>query len=364
MAVAEELRGRYVDALRREGAITRPEVAAAFAAVPREAFVASGFHGRDGGWVAADGDGFLDAVYTNDVLVTKVVDGTPVSSSSQPSLMAAMIEALDLAPGMSVLEVGAGTGYNAALMAAVGARVTTIDVQPDVLARARAGIARAGVSDVELHEGDGYEGVPGRYERVVVTVGINGVSPQWFDQLAPGGFVLAPVAHTGHHPVLRVTPDGKAHGVCAAGFMAAAGPLGAAYPWMHPQPAGQLPDPVLMLPPRFEPPLDVFRYHDLCFACGVWDSRATLAQRGDSTACAVLDETGAAGAAVGSDGAVGGSGAHAEEFAARTAALLDRWQAAGEPAVAAWWADLALAGDPDRPIWVPKEWRLGDHQVS
>ncbi|GLH97579.1 protein-L-isoaspartate O-methyltransferase family protein [Phytohabitans aurantiacus] len=360
MAVAEELRRRYADALRGEGGITRPEVAAAFAAVPREAFVASGFHARDGGWVAPDDEGFLDAVYTNDVLVTKIVDGTPVSSSSQPSLMAAMIEALDLAPGMSVLEVGAGTGYNAALMSAVGARVTSIDVQPDVLDRALAGLARAGVSDVELHEGDGYEGVPGRYDRIVVTVGINGVSPQWFDQLVPGGFVLAPVAHAGHHPVLRVTPGEGARGMCAAGFMAAAGPLGAAYPWKHPQPAGPLPDPVVMLPPRFEPPLDVFRYHDLCFACGVWDSRATLAHRGDSTACAVLDETAAAGAAVSSDGAIGGSGAHAEEYAARLAALLDRWQDAGEPAVAAWRADLALSGDPDRPIWIPREWRYQD----
>lgn len=358
MAVAEELRRRYVDALQREGAITRPEVAAAFAAVPREAFVANGFHGRDGGWVGPDDEGFLDAVYTNDVLVTKVVDGTPVSSSSQPSLMAAMIEALDLAPGMAVLEVGAGTGYNAALMSAVGARVTSIDVQPDVLARALAGLARAGVSDVELREGDGYEGGPGRYERVIVTVGITGISPRWLDQLAPGGFVLAPVTHAGHHPVLRVTVDGEAHGFCAAGFMSAAGPLGASHPWSHPEPSGPLPDPVLLLPPRFEPALDVIRYHDLVFSFGVWDSRATLARWGDNTACAVLDESGAAGAAVSPDGAVAASGAHAEEFAARAAALLDRWQEAGAPPVAAWRGALALAGDHDRPIWVPREWRL------
>src|SRR3712207_2135130 len=107
MASSARLRRHFVDGLWREGAITRPEVAEAFAAVPREAFVADGFHGRDGAWVAPDAEGFLEAVYTNDVLVTKVEDGRATSSSSQPSLMAAMIEALDLSPGTRVLEVGA-----------------------------------------------------------------------------------------------------------------------------------------------------------------------------------------------------------------------------------------------------------------
>ena len=80
---------------------------------------------------------FLDAVYRDDVLVTKVDDRVPVSSSSQPSLMAIMLAALDVRPGMRVLEIGAGTGYNAALLAALGAEVTSVDVQADVAERAR-----------------------------------------------------------------------------------------------------------------------------------------------------------------------------------------------------------------------------------
>lgn len=365
MGEAEKLRRRYVDGLRREGAITRADVAEAFATVPREVFVANGFHGRGGGWVAAGDEGFLETVYANDVLVTKIADGVPVSSSSQPSLMAAMLEALDLAPGMRVLEVGAGTGYNAALMAAIGARVTSIDVQPDVLARARTAVAGAGVTTVDLREGDGYDGYEGGapYQRVIVTVGVAGASPRWLDQLAEDGFVLAPVRHAGNHPVLRVCrgPDGgvRAEAVCPAGFMSAAGPLSAAYPGAHPVPAASLPPPTVTRPARIDPPLDVFRYYDLSFAVGAWDRRAAFARFGggdEVPCCALLDETGEGGAGIRADGAVVATGDEAAAYADRAGALLDRWEAAGAPELGAWWAAMALDGDPERPIWVPRDW--------
>lgn len=366
MASSAELRRRFADALVREGAITRPEVAEAFAAVPREAFVAGGFHGRDGTWVAPDAGGFLDAVYVNDVLVTKIVDGRATSSSSQPSLMAAMIEALGLSPGARVLEVGAGTGYNAALMSAAGVRVTTVDVQPDVVERASAALATV-PSTVDLRLGDGYEGwaAGAPYDRVIVTVGVAGVSPQWLDQLVPGGFVLAPVRHAGHHPVLRAARAGdgmvRAVGVCPAGFMSAAGPLSAVYPGAHPLAAGPLPRPAVRHPARFDPPLDVFRYHDMWFALGAWEARTTYAQPPDSAGnggCALLDEASAGGATIWPDGSVRGSGPHAAAFADRASALIDRWVAAGQPAVPAWQAPMALSGDPAQPIWVPRDWQL------
>lgn len=366
MALSSELRRRFADELWREGAITRPEVAEAFATVPREAFVADGFHGRDGTWVPPDAEGFLEAVYANDVLVTKIEGGRATSSSSQPSLMAAMIEALDLSPGTRVLEVGAGTGYNAALMTAVGARVTTVDVQPDVVARAAAALAAIG-SAVDLELGDGYQGWPagGPYDRVIVTVGVAGASPRWLDQLVPGGFVLAPVRHAGHHPVLRVAraADGTVHatGVCPAGFMSAAGPLSAFHPGAHPLGGGPLPPPSVRHPARFDPPLDVFRYHDMWFALGAWDARTTYAQLPDGAGeggCALLDETADGGATIWPDGGVDGSGPHAEAYAERALRLIDRWLESGRPAVPAWRAGMTLGGDPAHPIWVARDWRL------
>lgn len=368
MGGPEELRRRYVERLRREGTLTPEPLARAFATVPREVFVQQGFHHR-GRRVTPDDEGFLDAVYTNDVLVTKVIDGVPVSSSSQPSLMAVMLDSLDLSPGMRVLEIGSGTGYNAALMAALGVRVTSIDVQPDVLAAAAAGLDRAGVSGVRLRNGDGYRGEPvdAPYHRVVATVGVAGVSPSWFDQLSPGGFVLAPVAHAGTHPVLRAwrDPQGavRARALCSAGFMSAAGPLSARYRWAHPEPlrARTLPATTVSHPGRWRPALDVFRYHDLWFAVGAWHRRATFAAAWEvdgSGGCALLDEARAGGAGILPDGGIRASGAQARRYATDALALLDRWARAGAPGVADWSTSLVLAGDPAQPIWVPRRWRL------
>ena len=367
-----DLRRRYVDGLRRDGVLTRDDVARAFAEVPREVFVAQGFHGRNGALVTPDDPEFLETVYRNDVLVTKVVDGIAVSSSSQPSLMAVMLEALDLAPGARVLEIGAGTGYNAALMAALGARVTSVDVQADVVDRAGAALSRSGAGAVEVRLGDGYLGDPGGapYHRVIVTVGVAGVSPRWLEQLAPGGFVLAPVRHAGSHPVLmaRQGADGRvtARGVTPAGFMSAAGPLSARYPWAHPEPArGRLlPAPSVTRRGRWRPPLDVYRYYDLWFAAGAWDGRVTFAGvtgAAGNGGCALLDESGAGGAALMTDGGILAMGSQARHYANLALGLRERWVRAGEPTLTDWSAPLVPAGDAAQPILVPHHWTLDPH---
>jgi protein-L-isoaspartate(D-aspartate) O-methyltransferase len=366
-----ELRRRYVEALRRAGALTREDVARAFGSVPRELFVLGGFHGRDGVRVGPDDREFLDTVYRNDVLVTKIVDGAAVSSSSQPSLMALMIEALELAPGMRVLEIGAGTGYNAALMAALGARVTSIDVQPDVVEQAAASLLRAGVGAAEVRLGDGYLGEPAGapYDRIIVTVGVAGVSPYWLEQLAADGFILAPVGHAGNHPVLRVRQRAGeavlARVVTPAGFMVASGPLSARYPWAHPEPlrAGIMPAPVVSRPGRWHPPLDVYRYHDLWFAAGVWDRRVTFASVAGTAGtggCVLLDPGGAGGAAIMTDGGVRATGAKAAAYADDAAALCEQWVRQGKPAASEWRATLVPAGAANQPIRVPQHWTRGD----
>jgi protein-L-isoaspartate(D-aspartate) O-methyltransferase len=360
-------RARFVAALRRDGVVGDEAVAKAFASVPREAFVADGFRALDGRWVTAGDDDFLDEVYRNDALVTKVRDGVPVSSSSQPSLMAIMLDALDIEPGTRVLEIGVGTGYNAALMAALGAEVVSVDVQSDVVERAVAALARAGTERVTLLTADGYAGHPagGPYDRVIVTVGITGVSPAWLNQLAPGGFILAPVFHAGAHPVLRVSRgrDGAVtgRGVSGAGFMTAAGPLSAGYPWRHPVPLrGALPAPSVHRPARWRPALDPQRYHDLAVAAGAWDRRVThgAVDGVPGADWVLLDPAGRGGAGVRADGAVVGCGQPARDYADAAVALLDRWERAGSPAIDDWSMRFVPAGDPTQPIWVPRHWSL------
>lgn len=361
-----DLRRRFVELIRRDGPPLPPALAAAFAGVPREAFVAGGFQRRDGSWAVPGDRDFLETVYRDDVLVTKVDGALPISSSSQPSLMAIMLAALDVRPGDRVLEVGAGTGYNAALLAALGARVTTVDVQPDVAERARAALAAAGVEGVRVRTGDGYLGAPDdRFDRAIVTVGVAGVSPRWLAQVGSGP-VVVPVEHAGTHPVLAVrgVPGGPvtAAVLCPSGFMSAAGPLTARHPGSHPPPvaSGRLAGFSEAAPPRWAPPLESMAYRDLWYAAGVWSARAThAALPGREQSCVVLlDEAGAGGAAILPDGSVRAGGERAGAYAVRAAEIIDRWEAAGRPPMQAWRIGLRLGGDPGAPIWAPATWEL------
>lgn len=149
-------RKRLVDKLVNEGVCSSIPLREAFLAVPRETFL-SGFYKKKEGkgfswiWVPAPGEEISDkaawqawyeAVYQDSALTTQIdVNGRPTSSSSQPSVMAMMLEALSVVPGESrVLEIGTGTGYNAALLAAlVGVNhfVTTIEIDAPMAERAQ-----------------------------------------------------------------------------------------------------------------------------------------------------------------------------------------------------------------------------------
>ena len=358
---AAELRRRFAASLDAP----TPELAAAFAAVPREAFVPAGFHRRGGGRVKPADRDFLELVYTDDVLVTKLDHGVPVSSSSQPSLMATMLAALDVRPGMRVLEIGAGTGYNAALLVALGADVVSIDAQPDVADRAAKALAAAGVRGARVRTGDGYAGVRGEHvDRVIVTAGVAGVSPHWLAQVR-GGPIVVPLRHAGTNPVMRVQADDLGEPVAEpltpAGFMPASGPLTAHHPWAHPEPAaaGELPELLPAAAPRWDPPLSSMAYRDLWFAAGVWHRRATFAAVPGVPhgRLVLLDENRSGGAVVDLDGAVQAGGDEAARYAGDAVALLNRWEKAGRPAMTAWRAQLSLAGEAAAPIWVPFDWQ-------
>lgn len=184
---AAELRVRLVGELERLGALRSTNVRAAFLDVPRELFVAD--------FARAEG---LEAVYANRVIVTKTdPHGVPISSSSEPQVMAAMLEALELREGLRVLEVGAGSGYNAALLKAlVGprGRVVSVDLDPQLASGARRALRAAGYP-VRVVTGDGHDGyAPGApYDRIVATASTADVPRAWLDQLAEGGLLEAPL---------------------------------------------------------------------------------------------------------------------------------------------------------------------------
>ncbi len=142
-------------------------------------------------------------------------DGTVLSSSSQPSMMAIMLRQLRLQPGHNVLEIGAGTGYNAALMQhLVGdeGKVTSIEIDSAVAETARANLQRVAMSEVLIVEGDGAAGYAPRasYDRIIATAGIWDVPETWVRQLKPGGILVTPLLVEGFEisAALTLQPDG------------------------------------------------------------------------------------------------------------------------------------------------------------
>ncbi len=184
----------------------------------------------------------LRHIYSQGPLVTHVDGVSATSSSTSPRLMAQMLESLKLRPGMRVLEIGTGTGYNAALLAEIlgdPRQVYSVDLQQDVVEEARAALRDAGYGDVHVDCADGYWGLPSGapFDRVVATVGFPDVSRHWLDQLAPCGFALVPLQHGLLHPLVRVThgegPDAAPRGriVGSASFLPSSGVLERVNPW-------------------------------------------------------------------------------------------------------------------------------------
>lgn len=135
---------------------------------------------------------------------------------SAPHMVAIMSGALDVRPGHRVLEVGAGSGWHAAvlaLLAAPGGSVVAVERHAALARQARRNLAPFGLP-VEVVVGDGSEGWPARapYDRISVAAGAPRVPPPLVDQLAPGGVLVLPVGPLDMQSLLRVTmqPDGDA----------------------------------------------------------------------------------------------------------------------------------------------------------
>ncbi|KAB1149133.1 methyltransferase, FxLD system [Streptomyces luteolifulvus] len=182
-ADAERLRNALVDQLRADGHARTPAVETALRTVPRHVFVP---------------EATLEDAYANAPVHIKYdTDGTSISCASQPGVVALMLDQLDAQPGERILELGAGTGYNAGLLAHLvgeSGHVTTLDVDDDLVEGARAHLASAGITNVRAVTRDGAlgyaEGAP--YDRIIATVGAHGVPHAWLQQLAPGGRLLVP----------------------------------------------------------------------------------------------------------------------------------------------------------------------------
>ncbi len=173
-----------VDELCAAGSVRSAAVEAALRAVPRHLFLP---------------EVPLEEAYANDAVVTKTAaDGSSLSLASQPGVVAMMLEQLDVRAGHRVLEIGAGTGYNAALLAHLAGsagRVTTVDLDEDITSAARRNLAVAGYERVRVACGDGEFGAEedAPFDRLTATVAAWDLPAAWLRQLSDRGRLVAPL---------------------------------------------------------------------------------------------------------------------------------------------------------------------------
>jgi protein-L-isoaspartate(D-aspartate) O-methyltransferase len=186
----QALRETMVETQIRARGIRSPEVLRAMARVPRHLFVP------------------LDMQrFAYEDLPLPIGQGQTIS---QPYIVGYMTEALQVEPEHTVLEIGTGSGYQAAVLAEMARRVYTIEIVPELANRARRTLAQTGYANVEVREGNGYRGWPEHapFARIIVTAAPPEIPPALVDQLAQGGIMVVPVG-TDYQEIVIVTKTPK-----------------------------------------------------------------------------------------------------------------------------------------------------------
>lgn len=221
-------RQQLVQHLQATGVAHSRAVLDAFTTVPREAFVSAFYQRQNQGrsWALCQRedvpeDQWLTYIYTDEPLATKISKrNRPISSSSMPTVMARMLEALEVLPGQRVLEIGTGTGYNAALLSVLAGDatcITTVEIDQNMAERAQEALKRT-VGAVHVQVGDGHQGATGQaqFDRIIATASCAAFPWAWYQQLTPGGRLVVDLQGTlgeSSFFILEKTFEGRsAHG--------------------------------------------------------------------------------------------------------------------------------------------------------
>jgi protein-L-isoaspartate(D-aspartate) O-methyltransferase len=196
------LHQQLINILKQEGDISSLSVESAMRQVPRHLFLPD----------AKPEDAYKDKpipIYRSDT--NNKNDENNESSASQPSLIARMLEMLDLKPGHRVLEIGAGTGYNAALMASIvgdTGQVVTVDISEYMVEQAGRNLKAAGFDRVKVIGADGGFGYSelAPFDRIIASVGTWDIPSSWYEQLHSDGRILLPLSIRGQQILASFEP--------------------------------------------------------------------------------------------------------------------------------------------------------------
>jgi protein-L-isoaspartate(D-aspartate) O-methyltransferase len=174
------LREGLIAHLERTRVLSDPRIAAALRAVSRQRFIST---------ISPE------EAYEDKALAIKERDGYVISSISQPSMIVHMLELLDVRLGDRVLEIGTGTGYNAALLAqlAGAANVVSVEIERDLMETARAVLDEQDGRRVRIVHAEDLAAMDQLFDRIIVTARSNDIDPNWWRLLAPGGRIVVPL---------------------------------------------------------------------------------------------------------------------------------------------------------------------------
>ncbi len=184
------MRQKLVEILRGKG-ILDERVLEAINAIPRHAFMDAAF---------------LEHAYEDKAF--QIGEGQTIS---QPYTVAYMSEWLELEPGMKVLEVGTGSGYQASVLAEMGAKVFTIERFRKLHEKAKQQLYILGYTGVKMYFGDGYEGIPTHapYDRIIITAAAKEIPQQLLKQLKTGGIIVLPLGNDADQMMVKMTKTGE-----------------------------------------------------------------------------------------------------------------------------------------------------------